>query len=210
MTFSVTCYACDQPATTREHAPPFSFFPKERRANLITVPSCALHNNANSMDVEYARNVITTMLGSNEVGQEHFNDKVVRSFAHSPGLLNATFADIRAVNVKGMTTGAFTVDTQRINTVMKACVRALHFRETGQRGLDWQVILPNLFYGSDVTDEAANSWLQFLSMFRQMSFAVQPTNSPEVFEFAIADIVGGRVYSMRFYKGFLVFAFASA
>ena len=33
-----TCYACNQLATSREHTPPRSFFPEDRRKNLITVP----------------------------------------------------------------------------------------------------------------------------------------------------------------------------
>src|SRR6185437_6074985 len=70
-----TCYACDQPATTREHVPPFSFFPEGHKQNLITVPSCAAHNNANSKDVEYVRNIITTSFGVNSVGETIFSTK---------------------------------------------------------------------------------------------------------------------------------------
>jgi hypothetical protein len=59
-----TCYACDQPATTKEHAPPYSFFPKGKRQNLITVPSCSVHNCDNAPDVEYVRNAIAFHAGS--------------------------------------------------------------------------------------------------------------------------------------------------
>jgi len=127
------CYACDQPATTKEHAPPSSFFPEGERNNLITVPSCAEHNNATSKDVEYARNIISVMFGVNEIGERHFADKTLRSFDRSPALLHTTFSDIRGVQFRGMQVGAFTVDTERIKTVVKACIRALHFRETGWR-----------------------------------------------------------------------------
>jgi hypothetical protein len=136
------CYACDKPATTREHAPPSSFFPEGQRVNLITVPSCADHNNANSKDVEYARNVITIMFGVNEIGQQHFSDKSLRSLDHSPALLRSTFSDIRPVRFQGTTIGRFTVDTARIESVMSACVCALHFRETGVRKPNWGIILP--------------------------------------------------------------------
>ncbi|AXH64146.2 MULTISPECIES: hypothetical protein [Providencia] len=40
------CYYCGNPATTREHVPPKCFFPKG--SNLITVPSCEIHNNDKS------------------------------------------------------------------------------------------------------------------------------------------------------------------
>jgi hypothetical protein len=211
MNASAICYACDRPATTKEHAPPLSFFPKEHREKLITVPSCALHNNANAMDVEYARNVIATMLGTNELGQQHFFDKAMRSFDHTPALLHTTFSDIRPVNIQGMTTGVFTLDVGRIKNVMAACVRALHFRETGERISDWEIVLPNLHFSSkDTTQAEASRWRDFLSLFRLIPFSEQVTGSPDVFQYSIGDIDGGRVYSLRFYKSFLVFAFAGA
>jgi hypothetical protein len=46
-------------------------------------------------------------------------------------------------------------------------------------------------------------------LFSQIFFKVRMTNSPGVFEYAAADIPGGRVYAMRFYKSFLVYAFKS-
>jgi hypothetical protein len=47
------CYLCDRPATTREHMPPRSFFPKGGSLQLKTVPSCAQHNNQKSHDDQY-------------------------------------------------------------------------------------------------------------------------------------------------------------
>ena len=40
------CYACEEKPTGVEHAPPRLFFPEggEYRKDLITVPSCDLHN----------------------------------------------------------------------------------------------------------------------------------------------------------------------
>jgi len=42
------CYMCSDPATGVEHVPAKCFFTKGQRENLITVPSCELHNNATS------------------------------------------------------------------------------------------------------------------------------------------------------------------
>ncbi|SFS10764.1 hypothetical protein SAMN05421771_1844 [Granulicella pectinivorans] len=205
---NATCYACDQPATTKEHTPPYSFFPEGQRLNLITVPSCEAHNNANSKDVEYARNVITTMFGTNDVGQQHFADKALRSFDRSPKLLNMTFADIRPVTLHGQTVGAFTMQTDRIEAVMNACVTALHFRDTNERIPNWEVILPNLSFQGDTTEAQAAGWSGFLSMFGQVQYNVKPTDSPDVFQYAMAQILGGWIYNLCFYKAFTVFAFA--
>jgi len=200
-----TCYACAEPATTKEHAPPRSFFPTRHRTNLITVPSCAAHNNELSKDVEYTRNIISTMFGTNEIGQQHFADKSLRSFHHSPGLLHRTFADIRPVSVRGQTVGLFTVDTDRIQTVMQACVSALHFRETLQRVNKWELVLPNLSFSSDMTEEQVVQWRESLSVFLQIPFQMRTTATPDVFQFAVAEIDEGRVYGMRFYRNFLVY-----
>lgn len=208
---AATCYACDQPATTREHVPPQSFFPEGHRQNLITVPSCALHNNANSKDVEYTRNVISTFFGVNDVGQKHFLTKGMRSFEHTPALLQTTFSDIRPVSVGGVQVGAFTTDVARVKKVMIACLTALHFRDSGEKVQHWEIVLPNMgFSSTDTTPEQVAVWGQFLSLFAQMQFQPRPVQSPEVFQYAVADIIGGRVYSMRFYKSFLVFGFKAA
>ncbi len=203
-----TCYACDELAITKEHAPPRSFFPPVHRSKLITVPSCARHNNDNSQDIEYARNVISTYYGVNSAGQGLFLDKAMRSFDHSPALLKTTFSDIRPVTIQGATCGAFTVDVERIETVMRACVSALHFHLKGEKRFDWEIVLASLQHGS-VPSDALDAWSGLLSIFQQIPFTVKPTNAPDVFELATGDIQGGLVYGLRFYKSFLVYAFAA-
>jgi hypothetical protein len=204
----LTCYACDQPATTMEHAPPKSFFPKEHRANLITVPSCALHNNANSLDVEYSRNVITTMFGTNEIAQKQFSDKVERSFIHSPNLVYTTFADIRGVVFDKTLIGVCAADAKRLERVMSACACALHFRESGERKTDWYIVFPNLAFSENAEQEAVAGWSEFLSILGKMRLSKRTTSSPEVFQYAFADDLGFPAYGMFFYKAFSVFALA--
>lgn len=53
-----TCYYCGEPKTSYEHVPPQSFFPKNKRVNLIQVPSCDDHNGNKSKDDEYVRLVL--------------------------------------------------------------------------------------------------------------------------------------------------------
>src|SRR5690348_12624374 len=50
------CYfqGCTPDTTTREHVPLKSFFPKDQRTKLITVPSCEAHNTSKSADDHYA------------------------------------------------------------------------------------------------------------------------------------------------------------
>jgi hypothetical protein len=64
MSIVSTCYMCDSLETSREHAPPRCFFPESKaigrnlRVNLITVPSCDIHNSEKSKDDEFLRSVI--------------------------------------------------------------------------------------------------------------------------------------------------------
>ena len=73
------CYACEFKATTREHVPPKAFFPDGFRDGLVTVSSCDRHNLDNSMDVEYARNVIASSRGINQIGERLVFGKAKRS-----------------------------------------------------------------------------------------------------------------------------------
>ena len=93
--------------------------------------------------------------------------------------------------------------------MMRACIRALHFRETRERVLGWEIVLPNLAFTDGAPQDQVAWWHLSLALFSQILFRVRTTNSPGVFEYAIADIPGGRVYAMRFYKSFLVYAFKS-
>jgi hypothetical protein len=60
------CYYCGNIANTREHAPPKIFFPNSLRDNLVTVPSCSLHNNAKSNSDEYIFQLIVSCCEPNQ------------------------------------------------------------------------------------------------------------------------------------------------
>src|SRR5713226_181962 len=118
------CYMCEAIATSVEHVPPKCFFPKGYRANLITVPSCTAHNEQNSKDVEYVRNVISTQHGCTNKAAAKAFETAKRSFDKSVKLANRTFRDLRRVLVEGQETGAFPVDLARHKNVMRAIAYA--------------------------------------------------------------------------------------
>src|SRR5688572_4679712 len=60
------CYHCGSPASTREHFPPKSFFPRGGNLQLTTVPSCKLHNNDKSGDDQYLLAHITMHAASQQ------------------------------------------------------------------------------------------------------------------------------------------------
>lgn len=81
---------CERPATSREHVPPRCLFPESRdipgtqlRANLITVPSCDLHNGMKSKDDEFLMVCLAGILGNNSIGYHHKFTKVDRALRRS-------------------------------------------------------------------------------------------------------------------------------
>lgn len=83
------CYMCDKDATSVEHVPPKCLFPEFKdsgshyRINLITVPSCDLHNGKKSSDDEFLMVSIAGILGNNSIGYEHYHGKIQRSLKRS-------------------------------------------------------------------------------------------------------------------------------
>jgi hypothetical protein len=200
-----TCYACDQPATTDEHCPPKSFFPEGKRDQLITVGSCERHNNAQSKDVEYVRNTITTFWGVNEAGQKLF-EKARRSFDRSPRLLGQTFNTMKTVLYEQQITGTFTVDTERFQTVLTACVRAIHFHDTGDKHPNWGIVMPGLKFDASLPSTAKENWDKLIGMLRTVQFVQKPAANSSVFQYGVAEIQGKHVYCLVFYESFMVYA----
>jgi hypothetical protein len=106
---------CEKPAFNREHAPPLAFFPKDLRANLITVPSCKLHNNDNSKDVLYVRNIIVTDVNTNEIARRMFKERALPSFRENPKLTRQTFTKVRETEVWGMPSAIVSSNRKRVD-----------------------------------------------------------------------------------------------
>ncbi|RZG76734.1 hypothetical protein [Acinetobacter sp. WCHAc060025] len=70
-----TCYMCDKPVVSKEHAPPKCLFPKgnEFRSDLITVPSCKEHN----QDLSQADVILLQLLLSQPI-QENRPFKILK------------------------------------------------------------------------------------------------------------------------------------
>lgn len=110
---------CNEPATGVEHVPAKCFFPKGHSLNLITVPSCAPHNNATSKDDEYARGIIVSCSGNNKLALSHWRGNVRKTYLHSPKLFLKTFQTQRE--------NSFFHDRERIDALMVKIGYALYF-----------------------------------------------------------------------------------
>jgi hypothetical protein len=207
-----TCYMCDDEATTREHSPPYSFFPKDKRVNLITVPSCPRHNNNNSKDVEYVRNLICSDFHTNKVGLAIF-EKARRSYERSPKLFTQTFSRIRLIKVNGQETAVYKINLTRFKPVIRAIASALYFHEFGEKfAYHWNVYNATMVSENEgFYDKPDKINPQLREVVRRMPAADRDTNQPDVFKFAVyrGKLPHEVFYRLVFYGGVDVYAFGS-
>jgi hypothetical protein len=202
-----TCYACDQRAVSDEHAPPKGFFPESHRKNLITVPSCKTHNNDNSPDVEYVRNAVMCLAGINEATGDPVIKKVLRSFDRRPALFNKTFESFQTIFYPNGPRGVFRLDLRRLDAVMRAIVRALHYRDYNQKWAHWKVFAPTLGTEEGVFHQCADNWEPLRALLTQARYTPKPTSEPSVFQYGVSRLSDwGCLYKLIFYEGFVISA----
>lgn len=151
-----TCYFCGEPATTREHIPGRAFYPEQKdlpagspnvRENMLTVPACAEHSNAQSKDDQYAAYTIVTSLDNNPLSRGHIAGKVLRAIKRTPHIFETLMPEARPVWIDGKESVAFKMDRERMSSVMRRIARGLYYHHTGERlliPLDW--ISPDMIH----------------------------------------------------------------
>ncbi len=195
---------CEKPATTREHAPPLSFFPADRRVNLITVPSCKTHNHDNAENVEYVRNIVVTDIHTNDVAREMFAKKVKRSYAIGYKLRRSTFRKVREVRIDGQETAIVNISEVRFNPVIRAIANALYFHDFGERfRYRWMVYRATMLSEGQAFYDMVDHWNpQARAILRNIPTANRDTNQPEVFKYGVYRDEEHRViYKLVFYGG---------
>lgn len=144
---TLTCYMCSHKATSQEHAPPRCLFPQAKdthdgadyRKNLVTVPSCELHNGEKSHDDEYLLFVLAGSYTSSSVGLKQFLTKVHRAFEKRPGkatnfVRRSTPVKLKRIGETEWENGAqVIIDGERVDRVLNNCARALYHHHTGSK-----------------------------------------------------------------------------
>jgi hypothetical protein len=133
------CYYCKKAATTIDHIFPKCFFPPDYRNHLITVHSCAEHNNFRSKDDEYTAAVIAMNSESN-LAFTLFNSKWVQTLLRREGVLGKRiFSTARNAKVVSRRNGilipyetlAISYEVGRIERVIESIAHALYYRDSG-------------------------------------------------------------------------------
>ncbi|MCJ7601466.1 MAG: hypothetical protein MUO63_08175 [Desulfobulbaceae bacterium] len=133
----VKCYLCDENAVGNEHVPPRCIFPKSKdlepgidlRRELLTVPSCNLHNSEKSGEDVYFLNVITSLDGINEIGREHYRRQIRRQNSRNPSIIYR-FAE-RAIEINSNL--AHEVEIERLDVFIAHLAHALYLAHFGDK-----------------------------------------------------------------------------
>lgn len=197
------CYKCNIPSSSREHVPPKSFFPDNKRLNLITVPSCKKHNIENSSDVEYVRNILTCFIQANNYGLHIGITKTLRSFKRSVKLLISTFRERTPVIVEGSESSLIKYDSYRFNNIMKSIGDAIYYHEYQQcYKYDWKVFNCSAF---DINEFKTKQTSESLNIIRlvanNIKFDEVSTSNPEIFKYYKKKEGDKLCYKFVFYGG---------
>lgn len=181
--------------------------------NLITVPSCPTHNNKNSKDVEYVRNLITSDFHTNDIGVAMFA-KAKRSYERSPKLFTKTFSRVRLIRVNGQETAVYQINLTRFKRVIRAIASALYFHDYGEKfQYQWNVYNATMVSENEgFHDRPDKVNPQMRDLVRRMPAADQDTNQSDVFKYSVyrGDEPHKVFYRLVFYGGVDVYAFGAA
>ncbi|MND26014.1 hypothetical protein D3C80_164530 [compost metagenome] len=176
------CYRCGAKATSREHYPPKSLFPRNSKLQLKTVPSCHLHNSARSDDDQYfLAHVAINCSREGNLARNVFMDKVLPQIRQSGGYA--------ALLINGSTTlgdgsRAYRVDVSRIDRVLDSICHATFYAHFRTRFDDNKHVMhhryPN-FTSADVEANTLSTSAQgFIEQFSQLHPGMSQPHSLEV------------------------------
>lgn len=198
----VVCYMCNAARTSDEHVPPKGLFPKRRdlppgvdlRKQLITVPSCDVHNSEKSHDDEYLMYALVFGIQNNPTASEQVKRKIARAMCANPGVARLIAQHQQPVRVEHTTTGkiedtiALRVDSRRIHQALDNIGRALHFHHfCAQWGGEIQVIPLFLLALEGHAPEAFNASLESMGQAVEALLSGEFAHgaNPEVFTYKV-------------------------
>lgn len=210
-----TCYMCHREETSREHVPPKCLFPEQKdvghskyRKNLITVPSCDLHNSKKSKDDEFLMISIAGIVGNNSIGYEHYAGKVTRALKRTSfTLLSKVFlaraqTKIKFNDNKFLNVIVGTPDIDRLRLCFEHIAYGIYRHHFGKRFIGKVKTILGFLVSTDKNP-------QNFKKFVKHKFSIELKNkellgeNPDVFYYQFTDIDENGVYGLKmcFYRG---------
>jgi hypothetical protein len=216
------CYMCESQATSREHVPPQCLFPElkdlpsdsDHRKNLITVPSCDLHNLQKSSDDVFLLLGLTLCIANNEIAMQHIRTKIFRALEKDPTLFGKFAKSAVPVTAVADRIPADTlmvkVDNKRFLRSLDHVARGVYRHEFRQRFVGRCSIFPDflLYADSQAEIEMNERNTRALTVIRPHFDALQGKGAnPGVFSYAFLppDDQERIALRMQFYAGSSVY-----
>ena len=189
-----SCYACDSSPSSREHVPPKCLFPTELgqnlRKDLITVPSCEVHNGKKSDDDEFLLASLAGIVGCNNIGMLHKFTKVDRAIRRSGGRLLKKVLKTSEVKSHKLEDGNVVdiawgkPDLERLHTCFSLIGLGLYFHELGER-FKGKVTCEVVYV--PINDRGRAGYREFAveQMHKELSTSKVKGENPEVFQWVI-------------------------
>lgn len=168
------------------------------RKQLVTVPSCALHNGEQSRDDEYTALIVMVSITNEDIGADHFLSKFRRTMERSPRFRSMLEASLTPTVSDGHQTASLRIDQGRYGGVMARISRGLHFHEVGTR-LNGRLHIDTPCLGTGSPEVGFRD----ASRSHPADLQVKWVGDPRIFEYALA--VEPFYLHMKFYGGFDVF-----
>jgi len=211
-----TCYMCDCVKSSYEHVPPKCFFPnkgiagKDLKINLITVPSCDLHNTKKSGDDEYLLLFTLLNYAKNNIGERYFVLDRLSAIQRHKSLKNKVASIISnnpvPIHINNEESIAVNVDMEKIWRSIDHITRAIFYHHYKEKLFSPLTIYPLLALLPDPRSqtyyEKSNSHSQIVNVsHKHFSLLSRYGNNQEIFYYQIDD--SSDSFSMRicFYEG---------
>ena len=214
------CYFCNKPATTDEHVLPKCIFPEQKdsngkdyRLNLITVPSCDIHNIEKSKDDEYLMMILAAHYKNNGVAKNHVATKIFRSWKLNPSFARTVVKKPQLVQIDGENHIAFEIDDEKFNRVLELTANGIYFHTFNSKTLYGYKLVATPFLKAEGTDaDFINSTRKKLLGTAELLFNNSPKlgENQKVFWYQLTpEIEGMTTMRMCFYEAFHVVLMAS-
>ena len=216
-----TCYMCERAATSKEHVPPKCFFPElkdapvgfDLRKNLITVPSCDLHNSAKSSDDEFFLLIVSAQHCGSYYKDAHFESKVMRAFNRSPNRFISMIEDLTPVECTGLDgeqfeSAMFKVDLDRFDKVAHHLACGIYYYHFGKKWLGKSGTLTNILGVNGNISSPENRFIVSQAAKVSKSFEGLPSygDNKEIFQYQIySRNEDAHALRLEFFEGVEIF-----
>jgi|24_taG_2_1085349.scaffolds.fasta_scaffold01737_3 hypothetical protein len=212
------CYYCGQPKTSMEHVPPKVFFPDKKyshndinhRQELITVPSCDVHNSNKSHLDEYLFVIMAINILANENGQHlALNKAVDKIIKRKPKLFKEVLGSAQEVLVDEyglgelQSTFAFEFDKNKLDECFDYISRGIYFHHF-QKNYEGKVksryqFVVSLDSDSVTTNKKLEEYRQFVK--ERLNNIEKHGQNTEVFYYKVLEEGSDKVFfQLSFYE----------